>query len=57
MFVITGSTSASVADVTSGFVLNELAMIGACAVCILNVEWYHGATHTVTKIVPMESYY
>ena len=57
MFVITGSTSASIADVTSGFVLNELAMIGACAVCILNVEWYHGATHTVTKIVPMESYY
>eukprot|EP00038_Savillea_parva_P022070 m.36743 g.36743 ORF g.36743 m.36743 type:complete len:325 (+) comp5437_c0_seq2:51-1025(+) len=50
MFVITGTTSASVADIESGFVLVELAVLGACVVAVINKEFFHGGEHK--KIVP-----
>lgn len=52
MFVVTGSASADVANVESGFVLNELAMIGATLVAILNKECFGGGSHIKMKVVP-----
>lgn len=55
MFVVTGSTSASVTDLQSGFVLNELAMVGATVAAVLNKEFFGGGKHTKLKVVPFNS--
>ena len=56
MWISKGSTSADISNLESGFILNEIAMVTACVLTLLNTAAGGGMiTKTHTKIVPVMS--
>eukprot|EP00041_Stephanoeca_diplocostata_P012200 m.203600 g.203600 ORF g.203600 m.203600 type:complete len:250 (-) comp18854_c1_seq5:216-965(-) len=56
MWISKGSTAVDIANVESGFILNEIAMLTACILALVNTAAGGGMiTKTQTKIVPIMS--